>query len=289
MKDLVIGAVTNYNYDKIKYWVNSLDQSGYTGEKALLCYNVDYELANEVSKRNYKVFCFSKNDQLGRLEYRRHDSDRFSVVVERFLHLWYFLKSYKGQYRYIITTDVKDVVFQKNPSIWLEQNLDTSKHINASSESIRYRDETWGYNNILKSFGPIIQNHMKDNVINNCGVLSGRFDVMLDLFLNIYMMCNGTSHFIEGGGGPDQAALNILLNTESYKMITNFAKSEDGWAAQLGTTGSQISSKYSSLLVEKSPIIIGNEVCTSEGKPFTIVHQYDRISELKSIIEKKYE
>ena len=39
------------------------------------------------------------------------------------------------------------------------------------------------------------------------------------------MLCNGTQHFIEGGGGPDQAALNVLLNMKSYKDITNFAKS----------------------------------------------------------------
>jgi len=88
------------------------------------------------------------------------------------------------------------------------------------------------------------------------------------------MLCNGTSHYIEGGGGPDQAALNVLLNMKPYKEITNFAMSEDGYAAQLGTTGPQIAGKYGSRLLEKSPILIDNTVCTSKGIPFAMVHQY---------------
>ena len=76
---------------------------------------------------------------------------------------------------------------------------------------------------------------------------------------------------------------------KSYKDITNFAMSEDGYAAQLGTTGPQIAGKYGSKLVEKNPILVDNMICTSEGVPFSIVHQYDRVPEWKKIIEAKYE
>ena len=31
MKDIVVGCITGYNFDKIKPWVNSLDRSGFTG------------------------------------------------------------------------------------------------------------------------------------------------------------------------------------------------------------------------------------------------------------------
>ncbi len=102
-------------------------------------------------------------------------------------------------------------------------------------------------------------------------------------------MCNGTSHFTEGGGGPDQAAVNILLNMKPYRDITRFTASEEGWAAQLGTTGPHIVGKYADKLVEKTPILVDNTVCTSDGTPFVMVHQYDRVPEWKEIIEKKYE
>ena len=284
MKDIVVGCITGYTFDKIKLWVNSLDQCGFDGIKAMVCYNIDYETVEELVKRQYTILAFGRNDNLKKFEYK----ENFSIVVERFLHMWYFLKKFEGQYRYIISTDVKDVIFQTNPSEWLEKNIG-DKQINIACESIRYKDEEWGNHNLFKSFGSLIHDHNKNNFIYNAGTISGKFDVMLDLFLNVYMLCNSTSHFIEGGGGPDQAAINILLNMKPYKDITNFAMSEHGYAAQLGTTGPQIAGKYGDKLVEKSPILVDNMICTSEGKPFAIVHQYDRVPEWKRMIEEKYE
>jgi hypothetical protein len=283
MKDIVVGFITGYDFDKIKPWVNSLDRSGFTGTKAMICYNISYDVAEELTKRDYTIFAFKKNDEQKRLEYR----ENFSIMTERFFHLWHFLHQHKGQYRNIITTDVKDVVFQTNPSIWLEQNLG-DKEINVACESMYYKDEAWGDNNLLKSFGPVIHAANRENLIFNAGTISGKFDTMVDLFLNIFMVCQGTNPHIEGGGGPDQAALNILLNMKSYKDITNFAMSEDGWAAQLGTTGPQIQGKYGDKVVEKTPILVDNMVCTSKGTPFALVHQYDRVPEWKQLIEKKY-
>ena len=284
MKDIVVGCITGYDFEKIKPWVNSLDTCGFTGTKAMICYNVDYETTEELVKRGYTIFAFKKNDEVKRFEYK----DNFSIVVERFYHLWYFLKGFKGQYRNIITTDVKDVIFQTNPSLFLERVIKDGKKINVACESIRYKDENWGDNNLLKSFGPLIHEHNRDNLIYNAGTISGDFDTMLDVFLNIYLLCNGSNPFTEGGGGPDQAALNILLQLEPYKTITNFAMSEDGYAAQLGTTGPQIQNKYGDKVVEKTPILVDNLVCTSNEQVFSLVHQYDRVPEWKKLIEEKY-
>ena len=139
--------------------IHSLGSST-TGTKAMICYNVDYDTVDELVKRDYTILAFKKNDQEKRFEYK----PQFSIVVERFYHLWYFLKQLKGQYRYIITTDVKDVIFQSNPSTWLENNI-KDKKINVACESIRYKDEDWGNNNLLKSFGQLIHDHNKDNLI----------------------------------------------------------------------------------------------------------------------------
>ena len=285
MKDVVVGCITGYNFDKIKLWVNSLDRCGFDGVKVMVCYNVDYGTVEELAKRNYTVLAFGKDEKNKRFVYGKQD---FSIVVERFYHMWYLLKKFSGQYRYIISTDVKDVIFQTNPSTWLEQNIG-DKEINVACESIRYKDEDWGSHNLLKSFGPLIHDHCKDNLIYNAGTLSGKFDTMLDFFLNVYMSCGGAPMHVEGGGGPDQAAVNVLLNMEPYKSITNFAMSEDGYAAQLGTTGPQSADKYGLKLVEVSPILLDDNICTSDGRIFPIVHQYDRVPEWKKIIEKKYE
>ena len=36
LKDLIVGVVDNYDWEKIKYWANSIKQSGFDGYKALI-------------------------------------------------------------------------------------------------------------------------------------------------------------------------------------------------------------------------------------------------------------
>ena len=286
MKDVVIGCITNYDFDKIKYWVNSLDRSGFDGLKIMICYNIPYDVAEELAKRNYTIFAFNRDDENRRLTYQK---EHFNICLERFAHISYFLSRLKDkeQYRYVISTDVKDVVIQPNPSKWLEENMG-NKEINVACESIRYRDEPWGKNNMYLSFGPLFYERMQDNLIYNAGTISGKFDTFVDLCSNIFLSCGGSPADVPGGGGPDQAALNLLLSMKPYKDVTNFAMSEDGYAAQLGTTGPQVKDKFGELLVEPSPQLIGDTVCTSKGEPFAIVHQYDRVPEWKKVIEEKY-
>lgn len=282
MKDVVIGAITDYNFDKIKPWVNSLNRSGFTGHKILICYNIDYATCDELSKQGYLLFGFQGNDKKLCLEYPKKD---FSIVVDRFLHMWHFLESL-DDIRYIVSTDVKDVIFQSNPSEWLDENF--TGGILASQESIHYCDEDWGKNNLTKAFSSVVYEKYKNEMIHNAGVIAGSKKHFLDLCLNIYLICNGMPGHIEGGGGPDQAALNILLNSEAYKDCTFSVPSEKAWAAQLGTVAN---SRYFDKTTAPCPKFhLENGLVTTEsGKPFTIVHQYDRIPELKTRLEKKYE
>lgn len=291
--DLVIGAITGYDWQSISPWVNSLMRCGYTGKKAMLCYNVGFDVVDKLIERDFTVFTFGKDEANKRYFYK----PSFSIVVERFFHMWYFLHKLRGHYRYLLTTDVKDVVFQKDPSVWLEDNINDTlfrtdvpynpKQIVVGSESIRYKDENWGRQNFLDSFGPVVYESVKDNTIVNAGTFSGHFNYMIDLFQAI-------THFSIAGSqkihNPDQAALNLLVSLEPWKSITHVAPSESGYAAQLGTTMDPTKiGEYGPKLTEPKPSYSADgTVCTSEFLPYTIVHQYDRIPELRELILKKY-
>lgn len=284
-KDVVVGAITNYNYDVIKPWVNSLVRSGFSGDKIMFCYNISFDVCDKLSQQGFKIFGFEQNEEQRCLEYTKPN---FNVVVERFHHMAFILRGLQEKYRYLIATDVKDVIFQQNPSVWLEKNMGSYK-VNAASESIRYEDETWGNHNLYASFGIPTYQLFKDKVISNAGVMSGNFEYMLDLFLHIQYLCDAApSHSIPGGGGPDQAAYNICINSLPWWSITRFTQSEEGWAAQLGTTGPQINERFGNFLTEKTPIINNGLVCTSTGIPFTVVHQYDRVPEWSNEIRNLY-
>ena len=292
-KDAIIGAIINYDVQQLKPWVESLERSGFTGDKYMLCYKISYDTADYLRSRGFTLFTFIDVPHLKM--YAFQPENRFHICVHRFYHMWYFLNrlpgEVKSQYRYLISTDVGDVIFQSNPSDWLQTNLSTDVEgtkylLNAATESLKYKDEVlWGAKNMADSFGPVVSGYMKDRLIYNAGTLSGDFQTVFDMFLVIYEMCQGF-----GTANPDQAAYNLLLSLEPYKNITKFNMSEDGWACQLGTTYKpEALVHFKKNLVEPSPIIDDNGVVyTSTGKPFVIVHQYNRMPELTHKIIMRY-
>jgi len=293
MKDLIVGCATNYDWSKLKYWVNSINRSGFEGDKVLILMNCDKDTVQKISDSGFSIIAFGQ-DSDGNLSY----SSNMMVHVERFFHIYQHLKN--KDYRYVITTDVKDVIFQKNPSSWLEENLGHTfdqMHISHpssqfnkgnlvfSSESMKYKDEPWGDQNLRETFGTQIYEDFKNNVIYNVGVLAGRGYAMKDLMMNIFASCMHRPIKI-----CDQSTFNFLISQHPYLKTSKYTKSEDGWACQLGTTAdpSKIE-QFRPFLLEPSPKMVDDKVVTSTGIEYTIVHQYDRVPEWKKVIEAKYD
>lgn len=288
--DMVIGAMTGYKWDQIKHWCNSLDRSGFAGLKVVIAYNVDYDTVNELQTRGYNVLAFGKDDHARRLTYPKQD---FAIVVDRFLHYYLMLDNpdNRQKIRFIVATDMRDVIFQKNPTDYLNQVELRAVDLLVSSEGIQYQHEPWGANNLLQSFGPIMYERHKDNKIVNCGVLAGKFPAFMGLSKSIYLLSHGTTQHVPGGGGPDQAALNLLLSTQVYEHITEVSDHAHPWAAQLGTMmdPNKIEA-YKPFITEPLPrwdYQLG-QVVTTEGVPFTIVHQWDRVPVVKEAVERLY-
>jgi hypothetical protein len=276
MKDLIIGCSTNYDWSKLKYWINSINKSGFEGDKVMILMNCDSDTVKKVVDAGFSVIGFNK-DENGNLNY----SSSMPVHTERFLHIYNYLKD--KDYRYVITTDVKDVVFQKNPIEFLEAEC-ISKNLVFASESILYKDEPWGDQNLKETFGPFIYEQFKNNEIFNVGVLAGHGYAIRDLALNIFVACLNRPIPI-----CDQSTFNFMISQNPYTSLSRYCFSEDGWAAQLGTTGDPSkASQFDPVLLEPKPKFNGDIVTTSKGKEFYIVHQYDRIPELKKLIEDKF-
>jgi len=112
----------------------------------------------------------------------------------------------------------------------------------------------------------------------------------IDLCYNVYLLCNGAPQFVEGGGGPDQAALNLLLSLKPYKDITLYTDHDDGWACQCGTTvdPTKINSFRPNLL-SPEPVWKDGVMYNSKGDKYAILHQYNRVPMINDYIRKKYE
>ena len=276
MKDLIIGCSHGYNWENLKLWVKSINSCGFDGDKVLIVKDCDEQTIKIIQEHNFTVIRADRS-----IVKNTRASELMPIHVERFLYIYDFLKN--NQYRYVITTDVRDVVFQKNPVEFVLHNIN-DKNLLFASESILYKDETWGNKNLHKTFGDYIYNDFRDKEIYNVGVLAGKWASIRDLCLNIFI----ASH---RGGTPicDQSTFNVMISMSPYLETSLYLKSVDAWAAQIGTLNDPKKiNDFKDFLLEKEPIISNNSVLTSEGKEFYIVHQYDRNKFMKKIIEERF-
>lgn len=292
-KDLIIGGASGYKYDDVKYWINSIIRSGFNGDIVLAVTNVSIDELEKIAEKGVKILAYGQKDADGNYT----SNSQMPPHVERFFHIWNFLNTTNEEYEFVVTTDVRDVVFQKNPMDFLRG--DTFTGFVAAGEGLAYKDEPWGNNNYLQAFGPFFHNQIKDTEIYNVGVMAGTHDLVRDILLMILQLSINRPIPI-----VDQAVYNFILNTGIFKNHTEPFGNNSGWACNLGTTLAAIASGagdigmrndptaqllYQTKYLADQPII--NEdgtVYNSYDMPFYIVHQYDRVAGLADKIRVKY-
>jgi hypothetical protein len=292
-KDLIIGGASNYKYDDVKYWINSIKKSGFDGDIVLVVTNIVLVELEKIAEKGVQILAYGQKDNDGNYT----SNSQMPPHVERFFHIWNFLNTTKEEYEFVVTTDVRDVVFQRNPMKFLRG--DTFSGFIAAGEGLAYKDEPWGNNNYLQAFGPFFHNIIKDKEIYNVGVMAGEMDLVRDMLLMILQLSVNRPIPI-----VDQAVYNFILNTDVFKNRTEFFGNGSGWACNLGTTLPAIASGsgdigqrndptaqllYQTKYLADQPIINGEGIVfNSYDMPFYIVHQYDRVAGLAEKIRAKY-
>jgi hypothetical protein len=259
MKDLVISAIANYMPEKIKIYVESLNDSGFDGDKIMICYNLPNETIDYLSSKGWEC--------LG-AELIGHPH------MKRLIDMWYFLETTNRKWNHIITTDVRDIVWQRNPSDWLSSNLKTE--IIVASECIKNEDEPWAHKNIHEGYGPIFWESIKSNTIANVGVIAGKHQSVKDLLMLNWLVSQAgdTRHF------TDQSALNLIVNNT---LLKDKIEVNSDFAMQVDTLKSDKRFEKQQLAL-KDGLVIN----TKDETPYVLVHQYDRIEQLNYLIENKY-
>jgi len=271
-KDLIIGGCTNYGINQLKPWVLSVNETMPDVDKVMCVGNASSETRNWLLAQGFDIVNMPQMN--------------VPIHVLRFLSIYDYLKKNWEKYRYVVTTDVKDVFFQSSPFKWMEDNfINGTDELVAGSEGMRYCDEPWGDDNLMKAYGPYVHEQFKNNTIYNVGVLGGTAEYMKDLVFNIFT--NATNRPIPI---VDQAVFNVLINTQPYKSKIFLAQNKHAWACQAGTMvdPSKIEA-FRPFLLEGEPVFEEGVVKTFEHKEYCIVHQYDRVPEWKKFVQQKYE
>lgn len=286
MKDLVLGVIHNYGWNEVKFWVNSLRQSGFDGDAVLLVYTPGADLVAETTKRGVSLIgCdfHSRGEQLR--------IPPLKVIDIRHFHIWYYLRSLNAaDYRYVIATDVRDVIFQCNPSRWIEEHIDGGHGVYLACEGIRVKDEPWNAQFLLDGFGPVLYDALQDKEVMNGGTMFGTFEHFRDFELLLFSLSERNLLFKMDC--IDQTSLLLLQHclSTSDESPLHMVAHEVGWACQCGVTmdPSKIE-RFRPYLTTKEPIMLSDGmVYTPNHSLYCLVHQWDRVPSLAAHIRERY-
>lgn len=271
MKNAIIGCITQYYPKDIQNWVESLNDLEIDCDKVMLLFNeAPKETVSYLEDHQIKILHFEIKNP---------------IVVDRFLALYQFLLSNK--YDYVLTTDVKDVVFQSNPFDWLKEK--SFDKIVIGSESISCNNMPWSNQNYSTSF-PMEWDRMKDEVSFCAGVIAGKHELMLNLFLQIWRLSIFSMSCIRQNPSmnPDQAALNLIAHEKM--TANNFKKCfhSCGFVSHLSIPLDEYESLKNQVIDSVPKYDDEGFVYNENSEFFCIVHQYDRVDDLKEKINKRY-
>lgn len=285
-RDLLIGVVTyDRTWDDIKVWYKSARDSGYTGDITILIYGGE----------NREQYAKHVDDLSFDLKFIPPDNENIKTLSDfmtwRFKWIYDYLKSY-SQYRYVCITDVNDVVFQDD---WSVKCKFFDDGVIVGGENLKYADEPWSRHNMLTCFGSEEFADIRDEEIQCAGVIAGTALDVRGFCLCLWALAH-TGKPSANGGGPDQAAMNILLsetgayNAETIDFIAHLGTHSEAIKAGSGDVslaGVDIFEKF----IGPEHEIYDNEGDYSvefEGRVIPIVHQYNRIPYLKEFFRNKY-
>jgi hypothetical protein len=276
-KDLVITAAAGYEWEQIRPFVISLDNTGFTGDKVVLASNLKPFTCDVLANRDWAII------QTG-IPY-----GPAYVVRDRFIPLLRFLEQYGQDYRYVLWVDAGDQIFQSNPSEWFDKYA-APHNIICAREGWLIKDETRWNDPWVKMALPDDYDWLREYEVLCGGTVAGDPDTLYKVIKQIYEKC---AVKVPSGGG-DQAWLNYFVR-KPFNVYSIIPDLNDGWCATLSSCITENFTSCCGLPKEKiaiAPPVFDVEkglVLTPDGrKPFVLVHQYNRDGRWTYAMHTKY-
>src|ERR1039458_3108822 len=313
-QDLILGVLggtwVGFQYPGIEAYVESIKRSGFTGRKIMLVWGIRTEVRQKLTEYGFELVDLPQ-------PYDPFFHARMRVA-------WEFLRDHHKEFRYIFWLDIKDLILQSDPSVWMEQNIGEYSII-ASTECVTIEQEGTNQLWLRNIVGEKEYQEVKDEEVINCGTWAGKSEVMTEVFHQTHLGCQKYG----GGYPPCQANLNYVLHT-IFKKDRRIPRWSQGFAACLhpcwspwrtpcwpnmrdahpvldlntctlhaGTTPNPhnpgivfnpVWGKNRRLILEMSSSPLTSVECADNpvGKPFAIVHGYDRDWDVNSLFDFRY-
>ena len=280
MKTAIVTAAKGYTVNDVKTWVESLKKSGFSGSKFVILYEPSDEIAEYFKENDFNVLIGT-------------DDGLTHIATQRFRDYVNLLNNEHGKdIDFVIHTDIRDVIFQKDPEKWLKDNIG-SYHIIASGESITYRHEDWNGDGVQSHYGKEVFDELIDEETLCSGVIAGRREAFVKLCQTVYELAFFSN---DPNGFADQHFYNVAIR-KVFLDITKIVSSNEGWNLNCGTsvaipynspdwsTGPRTvynsyerfrKGSYIENMIHPIPTIQNGRVTNQACEEYCIVHQYDR-------------
>jgi hypothetical protein len=269
MKRVLLGLSNNIhlNKNKIKLWVNSFRQFC-DDDIILLAANINDDDIATCEELNIKYKAVTIEDTWY-INHKRLEHT-LNYLIESDIDLF-------------LITDVFDVAFQGNP--FLKMDID-NYDVFVSGEGILVGQEPWNFDNINKIFPDEISKCINNEIICS-GIIGGKREPLIKLYQRMFELCElgSNDHNIK-----DQAALIVMIANNEIDKLKVF-NLDDGWAmhcAVAGPTQFFISWGFKNNIKYGIPKLENNNITTSEGANYDIVHQFNRVPEWNNLLNEKY-
>lgn len=278
--DLVLGVIKDMKWADIRPYVVSLACSGYEGHGVMYVENIDDEGRAKLKQRGFDVIDFESpltekncNSWVDTAAWTDFGRWRYTLAKE-------YLDRNIGRFRNVIWTDVRDLMFQLNPSDWLVDNLSTRHRIIGAGECWKIGDQPhnaqW-----VKFTSPTDYPWLAEEEVICAGTVAGDAEMMAYFF---EAMCR-VSEAVEDRRANDQGIFNYLMRKSPFKEIFYTPRMNEGWTATAWGHKQYLEAAYST---DGAPVFNSEDYVVytpNRVTPFSIVHQYDREINWRSGIE----
>jgi hypothetical protein len=259
--DLILGVFANYSFSWLEAYMVSITRSKFRGRKVLIVWNIESEVRKKLIEYGFELVEVppqTKNEVVFAADFFR--------VRDRLAYE--FLKEHYQEFRFVFWMDIRDLVFQSDPSVWMEKNLGSSRIV-VASECIRIKDEQCNDGWVKAIFDPATYLRIREHEVLNAGTFAGYAENMRDVFFRLCEIADHTTEVAE------QAALNFVLREPEFESVTKIPRLSEGFAA----VGYGFGNELEHVWTDQVPVLnkeTGMLYPQGKVEPFAIVHQYDR-------------
>jgi hypothetical protein len=268
--DLILGIVEEYHWHQIARFLLTLRRTRFSGHLCLFAGpGISSATQHKLKKNGAEVIPYGRRFPF--IADPHPDAPKslpeptYIFNYRHFLYYDYLLK-HGHRFRNVLLTDVKDVVFQKDP---FDFPIGDQLYVAMESTSIPIGDCVFTSGWIVAGYGEDVLDELKDKELSCAGTVLGTVEAIRRYLRS---MLDQIQQMRDAYDCADQAAHNLMLHRGELQPATRLYNFR-GPVATVGTEANMAANDRGQLVNEDESVI-------------AIVHQYDRHPELVRLFDR---